>query len=382
MVLTIAGDCGWIFICQRSAEDSQTNMKNKTQDKINMLCSGIIETLRVFERVQRRFHPLFPQRYQDRLAACISPLETARDQVLPVDDPIHTRLVQAADLLIQALHLIERTDDMQQAVVDLLKMNRKICRVQEIVYPLCYQCSLIDQFFSEESLPHVAKKYNQNAKDLSESVGIFHEGVEKNPYARGGKSLYVPELYDSSCSWPLVIALHGGYSHGRDFLWYWLREARSRHFILLCPSSLGRTWGISSPEDDIELLTNCVEDVVSRHHIDCKKILLTGMSDGATFALICGLRKQTCFTSIVPIAGVLPPLDLSHARRRRIFWVHGAHDWMFPVSRAQLGYEMLKDAGADVKLRIVKDLAHAYPREENSSILQWFNPALSLDAGK
>ena len=57
---------------------------------------------------------------------------------------------------------------------------------------------------------------------------------------------------------------------------------------------------------------------------------------------------------------------------KRIYWVHGALDWMFPVQTARTAVEALKSAGADVKLHIIEDLSHAYPREENSAILNWF----------
>ena len=50
---------------------------------------------------------------------------------------------------------------------------------------------------------------------------------------RGAFSLYVPEYYDAARAWPLVVAMHGGSGNGGAFLWSWLREARTRGFILL-----------------------------------------------------------------------------------------------------------------------------------------------------
>ncbi len=64
----------------------------------------------------------------------------------------------------------------------------------------------------------------------------------------------------------------------------------------------------------------------------------------------------------------------------RIFWVHGALDWMFPVQSARTAVEMLESAGANVTLRVIDDLSHTYPREENNQILQWFEPGLALPA--
>jgi phospholipase/carboxylesterase len=108
------------------------------------------------------------------------------------------------------------------------------------------------------------------------------------------------------------------------------------------------------------------------------RILLTGISDGATFALMCSLQQNLPFTAFVPVAGVLPPVDISAAKGKRIYWIHGALDWMFPVQNARSSAEALKTIGADVTLRVIDDLSHTYPREENDSILKWFEPGLAL----
>jgi predicted esterase len=50
---------------------------------------------------------------------------------------------------------------------------------------------------------------------------------------------------------------------------------------------------------------------------------------------------------------------------------------MFPVSRAVKACKEISSAGADVRLKVVPDLSHAYPREENDAILRWFDPTLA-----
>ena len=107
-------------------------------------------------------------------------------------------------------------------------------------------------------------------------------------------------------------------------------------------------------------------------------ILLTGLSDGATYVLKRALDMQTPFTHFAIVSGILAPFDLTHAKGRRILWVHGAKDWMFPAWRAKTGEKELAAAGADVTLEIVPDLYHAYPREKNDRILGWFDGRLSL----
>ena len=70
-------------------------------------------------------------------------------------------------------------------------------------------------------------------------------GHQYDPDARGAVHLYVPESYTDDQALPLIVALHGGSGHGADFLWTWLREAKSRGCILLAPTSQGPT-GMSS----------------------------------------------------------------------------------------------------------------------------------------
>jgi len=83
------------------------------------------------------------------------------------------------------------------------------------------------------------------------------------------------------------------------------------------------------------------------------------------------------------VSGVLHPANLvggnrARASGRKIRLVHGRLDWMFPVASAEMAAEELTRAGADLTLRIIEDLSHTYPREENDRILTWFDPSLAL----
>ena len=122
---------------------------------------------------------------------------------------------------------------------------------------------------------------------------------------------------------------------------------------------------------------------MERWRIDASRVLLTGLSDGATFCLLRGLAEGSPFTALAPVSGVLHPWNfrngnLGRARGRRIYLVHGALDWMFPVATARNARDALAQAGADVVYRELPDLPHAYPREENARILRWLDPRLAL----
>jgi len=146
--------------------------------------------------------------------------------------------------------------------------------------------------------------------------------------------------------------------------------------LLLSPTSLDRTWSMMGPDVDAEPLREMVESVAARYAVDRGRVLLTGMSDGATYALYCGLREGMPFTHLAPACGVLHPAlfaggDLARADGRPIYLVHGALDWMFPVAAAQLTRQALLAAGARLVYREIEDLSHTYPRDENPKILDW-----------
>ena len=106
-------------------------------------------------------------------------------------------------------------------------------------------------------------------------------------------------------------------------------------------------------------------------------MLLTGLSDGGTYALLYGLAHPDMYRALAPLCGVLHPANeaLGNMRRARgvpIYLVHGARDFLFPVQSARLARDVLLDAGAAVEYRELPELSHTYPRSENVRILRWF----------
>ena len=254
---------------------------------------------------------------------------------------------------------------------------RHVTRATEALYPVALDLPQVSRFFTEPGRrddPGLAARLA--AADPSRGdVGVLH--AANGRAQRGGCSLYVPEYYDGAAPWPLVMALHGGSGHGRDFLWTWVREARSRGAILVSPTARGDTWSLLGRDVDSANLDAIVDRVRGRWNVDAGRMLLTGMSDGGTFAYVSGLRGGSPFTHLAPIAAAFHPmlLDGCPAERLRglpIHVLHGARDWMFPVAVARTANAALTAAGAKVCYKEVEDLSHTYPRDENSGLLDWF----------
>jgi phospholipase/carboxylesterase len=351
-------------------------------DAIGALLSPLLGTLERVIWVQRHLHPPLAARLADTLApateAVSTPLSALQAAAWP-DDLVflRERLVDVARQTLETVGAFVEAARGSGDPFDLYRALRRFSRVQEALYPLAPVLDPVSRWFLEPGRRDdeaVIERLRAGAmREEGLQVGVLHAHNERD--TRGGFSLYVPESWDGRVPRPLVVALHGGTGHGRDFLWSWLREARSREVLLLAPTSQDRTWSIMGEELDAEPLRRMVEGVAERYPIDRARVLLTGMSDGGTYTLICGLQDDMPFTHLAPACGVvqfgLLGGGLERARDRPIYLIHGALDWMFPVYTARMAQEALTAVGARLVYRELADLSHTYPRDENPRILDW-----------
>ena len=245
----------------------------------------------------------------------------------------------------------------------------------ESMYPVASMLAPVSRFYLEDSSRSDDSLLNrlEDADTSKPDVGVMH--ANNSSRERGGFSMYVPEYYEGE-EVPLVVALHGGSGHGRNFLWSWLVAARSKNAILVAPTSLGGTWALMDPERDINHLESLVSYVRKNWNIDSKKILLTGMSDGGTFTYVAGLEKNSAFTHLAPCSASFHPMLLEAADADRlnglpIYLIHGALDWMFSAEVARSAEESFLKAGSSIEYHEVEDLSHVYPREFSARILDW-----------
>jgi phospholipase/carboxylesterase len=358
-------------------------MTDEVEEATDALLSPLLGALERVEWVQRHLFPPSASRLAEQLAphgpALTGPLGTFEAQKWP--DDLRFLRERLGQVTRQAIELIDAFMGAAETgePIELYRALRRFAPLQEALYPLCPVLGPVSRWFLEPGRrsddPLVARLRAAALRVDVARVGVLHARNDRG--SRGGLSLYVPETWDARTPAPLVVALHGGSGHGRDFLWSWLREARTRGVVLLSPTAQDRTWSIVGGEDvDAPRLRVAVEEVAERYAIDRSRVLLTGMSDGATYALLCGLAEGTPFTHLAPACGVLHPFLLGRggiagARGRPIYLVHGALDWMFPVSSARMAHEALEAAGARVVYREIEDLSHTYPRDENARILDW-----------
>ncbi len=276
---------------------------------------------------------------------------------------------------LQACTALRAAPDAANPMLQAYRALRHYSAAQEALAPLADTLPAVSRYLLESRFRDDPALHRRLAQPPGPDTGVFHSGNEIQQ--RGGFSVFVPSWYDAATPAPVIMALHGGSGHGRLFLCNWLPEARSRGLIVVAPTAIGSTWSLMEPETDSQNLAKILERIRGRWNIDPTHMLLTGMSDGGTFTLISGLSEDSPFTHLAPVAASFHPLLLAMTGPERlsglpIHLTHGAQDWMFPVGGARTAHRMLASAGAAITYREIADLSHAYPRDGQPEVLDWF----------
>jgi len=180
--------------------------------------------------------------------------------------------------------------------------------------------------------------------------------------------IVVPDDYDPDSPAPLVIALHGYGDHGENYPKLWGGAAGEVGAILAVPFGVravgdGRAWGDLDETETIVMLT--LEQVRKKFDIDQDRVVLTGFSQGGFMAMALGTRHADLFSGVIPMAGgYIPDIDApppADGEEPNFYFMVGSRDnAVSQVRRAAADY---KEAGYEVKLRVVAGTSHSFPRD-------------------
>src|SRR5262249_50049456 len=191
-------------------------------------------------------------------------------------------------------------------------------------------------------------------------------------------SVYLRENYAPKKTWPLIGCRHGGYGRGDDYIWTWLRPAKSKGYLLLSPKSAGPTWSVLNPPLDIRSIQAMLEEVCTTYAVDRKGVYLTGLSDGGTFTYLLGLSCTELFAGIAVIAGEVHPMVGPLLRRGRgeggpMLIVRGAEAFISDAASPRQSITLLQKVGYNVTYQELPDWGHAYTYSINEQrVLPWF----------
>lgn len=187
--------------------------------------------------------------------------------------------------------------------------------------------------------------------------------------------LFVPEGYDKTKSYPLVLWLHGGGTRGNDlklllahgnehgigFLARADNQARYPSFILAPQCPPNRFWGDSEsaqPSAELRMVLEILDKVGQDYSVDSRRLYVMGMSLGGygTWDII--TRRPTTFAAAVPICGGGNPSKASLIAKTPIWAFHGDEDEMVNVSESQRMIAALKKAGGQPRYSEYKGVGH------------------------
>jgi phospholipase/carboxylesterase len=284
----------------------------------------------------------------------------------------HREFVTAVAHLERAFNLF-MTEPGPNWTLAFLQSRGSLVRGLYALYEMRAMLPVLSEYFNIGGVAPVADEASDN--DNSAPTGFIHH---QRSDQRGQYSMYVPENYSSARKWPLVICLHGGYGQGSEYIWTWLRAARTKGYILLSPKSLAETWTMTMGSPDTRSIMQMLSEVGETYSIDHSRVLLTGLSDGGIFTYIMGLERHEIFAGLAPVAGALhmaadPMLRTGTGRELPIFVIHGVHDFIFPVSFTRQTNELLTSLDYNVKYEELPDWGHAFPYSINERlVMPWF----------
>ena len=145
--------------------------------------------------------------------------------------------------------------------------------------------------------------------------------------------LYIPRISEEGKPLPLLVWLHGGGGNCESFR-YLFPIAEDFKIVVLALDARHNTWdGIdNSFGPDVESIDAAVKHTFDRVHIDPTRIVLGGLSDGASYALAIGRVNGDLFTHLVAVApGLLEP-PASVIGNPRILVAHGTRDNVYHVA--------------------------------------------------
>lgn len=355
-------------------EVSKEEDYQKSVEKMAAVCRCFLKEM---EEVQERLHLFDPKPAQkrmiERFERALEELEEDLVRLTPLAGrtAFHDTLSEGIEHLQEAYRAFTQQEGMSQLLLRILQGFHHLSLAQYAFYELRQDLKTLgEHWLLEEALPRMDSIETPSPAN-QRPTGFLHRPAEGK---RGEYTLYVPECYDPGRVWPLIVCLHGGMGRGDDYIWTWLRPAKSRGYLLLSPKSIGSTWNLFGEDYDGESVLTMLEEVCQEYRIDRRRVLLTGLSDGGSYAFTLGLNHPESFSGLASIAGVLQTTaDLQRAGELPILIVHGLQDYIFPVGMARAAFAHLEQRGFRVTYQELPDWGHAYPYTIHARIvLPWF----------
>lgn len=178
--------------------------------------------------------------------------------------------------------------------------------------------------------------------------------VQTEPATGRPFGLYVPTDYTPGTQWPLAVLLHGNGASGEAMLLDFDTFAQEAGVVIVTPNSRGQTWDRIFGTDgeygpDVVHIDAVLKWAFDHIAVDPARVSLGGFSDGATYAVLIGLKNGDLFSRV---AGLTPCVDVPSDRLGMplVFISHGIHDQVLPIDDcSRFTVPRLRDRGYTVE---------------------------------
>lgn len=218
------------------------------------------------------------------------------------------------------------------------------------------------------------------------AASLIQEDIRSRPLpAQKTRYWYrLPDGYDRSKKWPLVILLHGSFMDGRMMFTVMKLKAPATRFLIVAPDSPDRMgW---DPDRGEEIVLASLRDARQTFSVDGRNIWLAGVSAGGLLTLRVAPRHADTFRGMV-VGGagyderICNENHLSRGKDLFTYLVIGDRDPAFGKFQ-RLQRTLSRLGWKHLQTRVIPNLGHAPPPEaEVVRIFQWIERNLAEKRG-
>jgi predicted esterase len=237
----------------------------------------------------------------------------------------------------------------------------------------------------EHEAADVARALRAHAAFPAHEPGVTRVSVECPDGFERPMWVRVPEGYDPSRPWPLVVCLHGGVSGaplfgtnerpapGEGMLMaiaaYLPEEARESAILLGVSAGARETqpdavWWAEQGQQNI---LHFIAETRQRLNVDDDRVFVTGFSDGASGSFALAMRVPDTFAGYLPMFGNLlvagadgAPIWVENLKGLNIRASNGGQDTLYPTRRMQPLIEQANRAGAAIDFQDYPEDGHVF----------------------
>lgn len=144
--------------------------------------------------------------------------------------------------------------------------------------------------------------------------------------------IYVPENYNVTTAFPLLLSFHGLTSNMEFNHSYTNFDelAELENFIVVHPNGISNTWTVSANDDtDIDFIVSLLNQLEEDYNIESNRIYSTGMSMGGFFSFSLACRLSDRIAAVASVTGSMyqPAINnCSPVKPMPILQIHGTED--------------------------------------------------------